>query len=245
MEKQYLIMDIGDGQDSKYGKILMVKANPVITDSMGIKTVMETRGKHTEMFHFPLLDRHIDPLVQIAKEQQLWSPKQEDYIDERLREENTNQVITVHRHIDLLYAMCCSDAAMIYHVKEVTFNNSDFSEVLETWIFSEHGIYTPHGYISFKSFMEVNQNGMNGVEFSVKGVLNFNVNKYVECPFGEINLSAVAVMRQTGNVWLWIYLIDEIGETVAALCGYENLFHMDSFSKFVSKLKCIYQSKQL
>lgn len=234
MEKEYYIMDIGDGEDSKYGTILMVKANPVTTNSLGFKTVRETRGEHTEMFHFPLSKHYIDFLVQIAQNQLIWRPNQDDFKDERVRDENNDRIITVHRHIDLLETQQLTKATMKYHTKEITFNNSVFSILEETWEFSEEGINTPHGFISFNSFMEVNQNGMNGLQFDTDGILYFDGIK--NCPFEDVFISAIAVMRQPYNVWLWLYLIDEDGETIASICGYDN-----GYPQYVAKLKMLYQ----
>jgi len=236
MEKEYFIMDIGDGQDSKYGKILIVKANPVVTNSLGFRHVSETRGTHTEMFHFPLSNRYIDPLVQIAQKQQIWHPAQEDFVDSRVRDENSNRVVTVHRHVDLTSALELSKPKMRYHVKEITFNNSDFSKLEESWDFTEEGIETPHGFISFNSFMEVSQSGMNGLQFDTEGVLYFD--DIDDCPIEDAYISTIAVMRQPYNAWLWVYIIDEDGETIASICGYDDL---DGFSKYVTAFKKLYQ----
>lgn len=236
MEKEYFIMDIGDGQDSKYGKILIVKANPVVTNSFGFRHVSEMRGEHTEMFHFPLSNLYIDQLVQIAQNQQIWHPEQDDFVDSRVRDENTNRVITVHRHIDLVNTLELTKPKMTYHVKEITFNNSDFSKLEATWNFTEDGIETPHGFISFSSFMKVSQSGMNGLQFDTEGVLYFE--DIDNCPIEDAYISTVAVMRQPYNAWLWIYLIDADGQTIASICGYDDL---DGFSKYVSALSKLYQ----
>jgi len=236
MEREYLIMDIVDGQDSKYGKILIVKANPVTTNSLGLRYASDIRGTHTELFHLPLSKRYIDPLVQIAQNQQIWSPNENDYKDERVRDERNNRILTVHRHKDLINAFQLSKPKMKYHVKEITFNNSDFSKLEETWDFSENGIDTPHGSISFNSFMEVSQSGMNGLQFDTDGILYFD--DIDNCPLEDAYISTVAVMRQPFNAWLWLYLINEDGVTIASICGHDDL---GGFSKYVANLRKAYQ----
>ena len=236
MEREYLIINVVDGEFSKHEKVLIVKANPVTTNSFGYRHVLETIGRHTEIFHLPLHKRYIESIVEIAQKQQLWHPNEEDFVDVRLRDETNNQIIIAHTHVDLLDNIQIHDATMNYHVKEISFNNADFSKLEETWDFSENGIDTPHGFISFNSFMEVSQSGMNGLQFDTDGILYFD--DIDNCPLEDAYISTVAVMRQPFNAWLWLYLINEDGVTIASICGHDDL---DGFSKYVANLRKAYQ----
>ena len=58
------------------------------------------------------------------------------------------------------------------------------------------------------------------------------------CPLEDAYISTVAFMRQPFNAWLWLYLINEDGVTIASICGHDDL---DGFSKYVANLRKAYQ----
>ena len=44
MNKEYQIIDVKGGEDSRFGDIVIVKANPVETNSLGLKSGATTLG---------------------------------------------------------------------------------------------------------------------------------------------------------------------------------------------------------
>ena len=123
-------------------------------------------------------------------------------------------------------------------VKKVSFNNQDFVELEseETWAFSNYSITTPNGFIKIDDCTRVENEQFVGVELSIwKSTLRlFRYDGY-EGDNGTPEIETVAFVRHPHNVWLWVYLMDEAGETIAVFCGHEKNFD-DEFAKYVEEL---------
>ena len=94
----YKIIHIGDGTDSRYGNIFIIKANPVQNNGFGMFHSM-TIGSDTETFFIPANQRLLNQIIQIARGGGLWYPNDEDFIEEKIFDENTNSHIIIHRHV--------------------------------------------------------------------------------------------------------------------------------------------------
>lgn len=98
MSKEYKIMHISDGEDSRFGTILIVKANPVINNGYS-KSYISHLCSDTETFFFPLKKNIIDNLEGIANEGNLWTPNMSEFKTEYVRDEETNEKKIVYRHM--------------------------------------------------------------------------------------------------------------------------------------------------
>lgn len=98
MNKEYKIMDISEGKDSRYGTILIVKANPIMNNSNS-KSYTPYLYNKTETFFFPLKESFINNLVSIANEGHFWTPNKSDFKTEFVIDEDTNERKVVYRHM--------------------------------------------------------------------------------------------------------------------------------------------------
>lgn len=48
-----------------------------------------------------------------------------------------------------------------------------------------------------------------------------------------IEISTLAILRQPCNVWLWVYLFDDDGGSVAVFCGHDDL---DAFARYMDDM---------
>lgn len=99
MAKEYKIMHIGDGTDSRYGKMIIVKANPVTDNGYG-KSFISHIYSNTETFFFPANQLSLfEQLIQIANGGGFWTPDlMKDYQPEFVLDENTGERKRIFRH---------------------------------------------------------------------------------------------------------------------------------------------------
>lgn len=97
-ENGYKIMHIEDGIDSKYGNIHIIMANPVQNNGFGMYHSM-TIGNDTETFFIPANQRLLNQIIIIARGGGLWYPDEDDFVEEKILNENTNSHIMIHRHV--------------------------------------------------------------------------------------------------------------------------------------------------
>ena len=92
-------MNIGDGTDSRYGKMIIVKANPVIDNGYG-KSFISHINSNTETFFFPASQQSIiEQLIQIANGGGFWTPDlMEDFQPEFVMDENSCERKRIFRH---------------------------------------------------------------------------------------------------------------------------------------------------
>lgn len=132
---------------------------------------------------------------------------------------------------------------MKWYLDEVTFNNRDFIKLgfaVETWIFSEFFLNTPHGTLEYGSVRFIDQGPLVGLEIRMDESSNkFKFSDIQGCPsyMGEEEVGAVAIMRRPNNAWLWLYMFDRNLQPIASFCGHDDL---DEFSKYVDNIKSIY-----
>lgn len=126
---------------------------------------------------------------------------------------------------------------MNYIVEQVSFNNKDIVNLKseETWRFTKHSITTPNGVIKIDNCHKVYNNQFVGVQLSA-WMTTIRLNCY-DGYVGDKDMSdikTVAFVRQPHNVWIWVYLIDENGETIATFCGHEE--HFNDFAEYIGEL---------
>lgn len=121
---------------------------------------------------------------------------------------------------------------MINHLKEVDFDgNGNFSSCTpEDWIIGNKKIITPRGTLKIREFKIVEQNGMVGIQLSVRGSLDFSSMQNGR----SLEISTIAFMRQPHNAWLWGYTFDKVGYPIANFCGNDDL---DGLMMYVRDLK--------
>lgn len=97
---EYKIMHIGDATDSQFGDILIVKANPIMDNGYG-KSYVTHICNDTVSFFFPANNQMlINKLLEIANGGGLWTPDiDEDFIEEKIFDEDYGKRITVYRHV--------------------------------------------------------------------------------------------------------------------------------------------------
>jgi len=123
---------------------------------------------------------------------------------------------------------------MTYHLKEVDFvGNGSFSSCSpEDWIIGNKKIITPHGTLKISSYKMVEQNGMVGIQFSVKGSLDFST----MCRGVILEIRTIAFFRQPQNACLWGYAFDKADYPIANFCGNDDL---DGLRDFVCEIEKI------
>ena len=99
MTKEYKIMNIGDGTDSRYGKMIIVKANPVTDNGYG-KSFISHINSNTETFFFPASQESIiEQLIQIANGGGFWTPDlMKDFQPEFVLDEDSGGYKRIFRH---------------------------------------------------------------------------------------------------------------------------------------------------
>ena len=99
MVEEYKIMNIGDGTDSKFGAIVIVKANPV-TDSGYGKQFTPYIYANTVTFLFPANQHQVTrQLVQIANGGGFWQPSlSHDFQQELMLDESAGERKQIFRH---------------------------------------------------------------------------------------------------------------------------------------------------
>ena len=97
-EKQYRVMEIAEGHDSRLGKVWIIKANPVETNPLsGASFIMSDLYEGTETFILPYDNEIVDEVEEIAKANKLWTPEVDEWKTELAFDEKARQRKTIHR----------------------------------------------------------------------------------------------------------------------------------------------------
>ena len=227
-----MIMDISEGSHNQFGKIIIVKANPVET-IFGMKQYSDHICSDTDYFFFPDQSLLIENILSIARRRDVWRPNETEYTIESVNDENNKKKINVYFH-DSLYEVDYNEdeECMKYYCMEYSLNQRDFIRLAkkDEWKFSTESIETPYGDIFLESYMKVNQGPLVGVQFEVDGTLDLS---NFDASLEFVDIKAVAVMRRPHNVWLWIYMFDEDHNNVITFCGHDDI---DGFAAYVRLL---------
>jgi len=63
-----------------------------------MRFVNESEGKTTRYFVFPEDEPIVERIIQIARSQKIWTPEMDDFEEERVRKEETGDIIKIYRH---------------------------------------------------------------------------------------------------------------------------------------------------
>lgn len=130
-----------------------------------------------------------------------------------------------------------------YHVNEVRFGNQiknfeeqiwNFGRPLDECYAAEFVIESNIQTLTPNSFTLVNNGTHVGIEFQVDEYFDLGAYGYHD---KYVRINRIALVRQPHNVWLWMYLLDEEGNNIAAFCGHDDL---DGLAFFVDQLKEVY-----
>ena len=97
MTDKYFIVDIIEAEDSKYGDVFIIKANPVESTRQGYMRASESRVS-AEQFFMPLDNYLIQSIIAEQRKNRFWSVNPNDFDDEFIFDESTNQRRLIHRH---------------------------------------------------------------------------------------------------------------------------------------------------
>lgn len=122
---------------------------------------------------------------------------------------------------------------MEYYVQEVDLNaQGQFISIPESsWLITSKNIATPFGKLKVTKYTIVLKGPLVGVQFSVKGRLNFSS---ISPRKGRKEIKTLAIMRQPHNVWLWAYAFDKDNNPIINFCGHDVL---DGLRNFVDDLE--------
>lgn len=98
--KEFKIINIGEGTDSRFGSIVVVQANPIMDNGYG-KSFVTHLCSDTVTFFFPATNQFIiDELLRIANGGGLWTPDLEDeFMEEKIFDEVVGKRKVIYRHI--------------------------------------------------------------------------------------------------------------------------------------------------
>lgn len=101
MVSVYFIIEIKGITDSRFGECAAVYANPVHEMNLVYRTSRSYTPyicSETRLFFFPSDDSIIQPLVRLARSQQVWEPCLDDFKVERIFDETDGQRKEIYRH---------------------------------------------------------------------------------------------------------------------------------------------------
>ena len=239
MNKKFVILKIDYNHLNSHGDVFLVYANPATPNPVieGYYLFTDSVCPETEIFIFPQDMDIIRPIDQLCRQNELWEPDEFEFRPGGLTLPD-NVRHTAHYH-ESLFDDTPAPTIINYKAEEITFNNQDWIKFDEPqdWDFSVDEIATPYGYLDIEGYMEVQQNGLVGVQLAVSGYLYFaDIPGYPGEDAGAL-ITTVAVMRQPENLWLWVYLFDENQNPVASVCGLEGDVMDNELSNFVTALK--------
>lgn len=219
---KYLIMNIGDGNHSKYGKAVIIQANPV-TNNGFMEFYSETINSETEMFFVPDDGSILNPIMNLARMRRPWTPNVDEFDTETIRNEHTglNVKINVHRRLSGKTV----PFEIEYTVREVSFDSSNFKDLEEDekWTLTNESIETPYGHFDLEQVTFVDEGPLVGLQFGVFGYLRLSDICCYDGNDDGVFVSTIAIVRQPNNVWLWAYFMDSDGKNIATFCGNDEL----------------------
>ena len=102
MENEFKILNISKCSDSKYGTVIVVKANPVNYLGGVVRIFAPYLNESTKTFIFPNKECLYDELAEILRKNNDWTPDMSDFLGDNVIDE-TNKSIDVYRHISFIW----------------------------------------------------------------------------------------------------------------------------------------------
>lgn len=108
MATKYFILEVKGVTDSRFGDCAAIKANPIQEIKMGTyssQSVTPYECSDTIMFFFPDDEFILEPILRLARNQNLWEPDMSHFKKERIYNENTKRYIEIYRHLSFFGEM--------------------------------------------------------------------------------------------------------------------------------------------
>lgn len=215
---KYKIIDIREVTDKKYGKTIFVKANPINKIGGMLESFTPYECKETRCFILPL--SMADSIVDIAQSEKIWTVEFINFIKERIISDGQSQIIFRHLsfHKDEIF--------LKYTAEDVSFDGGMPNQSLgeDHWAFYKDRIVTPQGVLTLDSFLDVNNSGQIGIQFSTRGMLRINeINVNNNPHIAPISIKTLAMVRQPHNAWVYAWLFDNNDQPVMTVCGFDGI----------------------
>src|SRR5574344_1285318 len=101
MASKFFILEIKGVIDDRFGDCVAVEANPVNEIDLGFRTSQSYtpyKNSETQTFFFPSDDSIIQPIIRLARSQQVWEPCMEDFKEEKIFDETKGEHKQIYRH---------------------------------------------------------------------------------------------------------------------------------------------------
>ena len=238
--KLYKILKINYNTLETYGDVFVVYANKAnfVNEELGMVSFSYCEGIDTEYFIYPQDMSVIRPIDNIGKSGKPWEPNMSDFRDGGLHFPEGRKI--AHYHNSLVPIN--KKTEMTFLPDKVSYDQSTWhilredDENDEEWEFSLVEIRTPYGCFDIESFIEVEQNGLVGIQADVTGYLELNELPGYDGDKEYAFIQAIAIVRQPQNIWLWLHFFDENHLYVASFCGVEKDIMANEFSRYYAKM---------
>lgn len=242
MGHKYKILKINYNTLDTQGDVYIVYANRATPNPVldGYYMVSETESRDTELFIYPQHDDLIRPLDAIGRSGSLWDPNMDEFREGGLTlMDNVRHTAYYHETLFNDEDENQSPAIIHYKAEEISFNNRDWIKYDEPqdWDFAIDEIRTPYGTLSVEGYMEVEQNGLVGVQLETYGYIYLSDIPQYPGDDDDVFVKTVAVMRQPNNVWLWLYLFDDHHNPIASICGLEGDVMKNELTEYLLALR--------
>lgn len=145
MTDKYFIVDIIKSEDSNYGEVAIVRANPVEVTPSGSMLASESRVG-AEHFFLPLDDYLIQSIIEEQHQNRYWTVNPNDFEDEYIFDESENRRRLIHRHVSFYNMDIDSDDSDEYI--EISDIDKKCDSLRSTWI--QNGI---HSHTSLRDYI--------------------------------------------------------------------------------------------
>ena len=203
---------------SKYGDIVMVKANPVNnTNLRGYVSYSPDEEYDTKTFLIPE-KLATGWIINIAKNQEIWEPNMLNYTQEEIFDGEREIYISVY----VENSMRKPPVKMVFPINSYSFPNEDSNISLkEEWVFESFSVNTPHGKLDLSSVKFINDSEHIGIQFNANGIIRLNE---IDSSMHSTHIAALGIIKRRYNAWVWIQLVDKYDCHIISFCGGDLTF---------------------
>ena len=235
----FKLLKINMNNIDNYGDVFIVYANKPcnVMEGLGMASFRYDECEDTVLFIYPQDESIIEPINEIGMSGKAWEPDLKEFREGGLNFPDGRKVAYYHKSL----VPIGKRAEMVYLPMEVSFDQMTWNNLAEDkewgeeWEFSLSQIRAPYGEFDIDGFMEVNQNGLVGIQMDVFGFLDICELPGYTGDEEDVLIRTIAVVRQPYNARLWLHLFDRNQNHVASFSGTEK--EMDAFAHYISKLK--------
>lgn len=235
----FKLLRIDENSIDNYGDVFIVYANKPchLIEELGVASFRYDECEDTVLFLYPQDESVIEPINEIGKSGKAWEPDLSEFREGGLRFPDGRRVAYYHKSL----VPFNKRALMVYLPLEVSYDQMTWNNLAgdkewgDEWEFSLSEIRTPYGDFDIEGFIDVKQNGLVGIQLDVFGSLELSGLPGYAGEEEDVEIRAVAIVRQPYNAWLWLHMFDDHFNHVASFSGTEK--EMDGFAHYVSKLK--------